>query len=176
MNVVRVSRFEFRECHASLDSGYGLFSRYNGQDPVNPEATRFGALSIRTCTSDTANRATAATSRSTNRTLASAPGLFARETERGKRAAMAAVMAAERALGHSPRDVSAENRGYDVESTVSAGDGGDRTRFLEVKGRIRGARTVTVSQNEILTAFNEPEGWILALFGERCPPCRPHGL
>ena len=91
----------------------------------------------------------------------SAPGVFARETKRVELAAMAAVMAAERDLGYLPRDVSGDNLGYDVESANPAGQG--KLRFLEVKGRIRGATAVTITRNEILIAFNEPEDWILAL-------------
>ncbi|NOK58909.1 MAG: macromolecule metabolism [Chloroflexi bacterium AL-W] len=89
-----------------------------------------------------------------------APSLFARETRRVEQAAMAAVMAAERRLGHTPRDVSADNCGYDIESR-DAHSG--RLRFIEVKGRIQGARTVTVTKNEILTALNQPDSWLLAL-------------
>ena len=36
-------------------------------------------------------------------------------------------------------------------------------RFIEVKGRAKGATTVTVSKNEILTALNKPEEFILAI-------------
>ena len=86
--------------------------------------------------------------------------LFARETAEVERIAMAAVMEAERRLGHEPRDVSAHKCGYDIESRV-AGDG--RLRFLEVKGRVAGAETVTVTRNEILTALNKPEEFILAV-------------
>ena len=74
--------------------------------------------------------------------------------------AMAAVMAAERALGHTPRDVSAERIGYDIESRES---GTGRLRFIEVKGRAEGADTVTVTRNEILTALNKPDAFILAV-------------
>ena len=94
----------------------------------------------------------------------SAPGLFARETKRVEEGAMAAVMTAERALGRYPQDVHTENRGYDIESLISgprADD--DRLLFIEVKGRIAGAETVTISKNEILTYFNKPEDWLLAL-------------
>jgi SNF2 family DNA or RNA helicase len=86
--------------------------------------------------------------------------LFARETKRVELAAMAAVMAAEHTLGFVPRDVSADKYGYDIESRVPA-EG--RLRFLEVKGRIQGATSVTVTKNEILTALNKPEAFILAL-------------
>jgi hypothetical protein len=74
--------------------------------------------------------------------------------------AMQMVMAAERKLGHDPRDVSGEKCGYDIESKVEA-DG--RLRFIEVKGRVAGALTVTVTRNEILTALNKPDDFILAV-------------
>jgi hypothetical protein len=74
-------------------------------------------------------------------------------------------MAAEEALGHDPRDVSADCLGYDIESRPR--DSG-HLRFLEVKGRAEGATTVTLTKNEILTALNKPESWILALV--RVPP------
>ena len=85
---------------------------------------------------------------------------FAADTERSERLAMAAVMEAERGLGFLPRDVSGEKRGYDVESAIP---GTGRLRFLEVKGRVAGAATVTVTKNEILTALNKPEDFILAI-------------
>ncbi len=74
--------------------------------------------------------------------------------------AMAAIMEVERRLGREPRDVSKENLGYDIESSTP-GEGS--LRFLEVKGRVEGAATVTVTRNEILTALNKPDGYILAL-------------
>ena len=36
-------------------------------------------------------------------------------------------------------------------------------RFIEVKGRIRGATTVTVTKNEILAGLNQPERFFLAI-------------
>jgi hypothetical protein len=91
---------------------------------------------------------------------AAAVPTFAHETAESERRAMEAVMAAERGLGYEPRDVSAENQGYDLESGVPQTG---RLRFLEVKGRVSGARTVTVTRNEILTALNKPDDFILAL-------------
>jgi hypothetical protein len=79
---------------------------------------------------------------------------------RVERLAMDAVLAAERALGYTPRDVSADNRGYDVESV---GPGTGQLRFIEVKGRVAGSRTVTITQNEIRTGLNKPDEFILAL-------------
>ena len=77
-----------------------------------------------------------------------------------ERLAMGAVMAAERTLGHEPRDVSAKRLGYDVESRER---GTGRLRFIEVKGRAEGADTVTVTRNEILTALNKPDAFVLAI-------------
>ena len=74
--------------------------------------------------------------------------------------AMQAVFAAELALGHSPRDVAAQNLGYDIESRDSHTG---RLRMIEVKGRAAGAETVTITRNEILTAMNRPDDFILAL-------------
>jgi hypothetical protein len=74
--------------------------------------------------------------------------------------AMEMVMEAERLLGNEPRDVSGEKCGYDVESKVEANG---KLRFIEVKGRVAGALTVTVTRNEILTALNKPDDFILAV-------------
>jgi superfamily II DNA or RNA helicase len=77
-----------------------------------------------------------------------------------EKAAMEAVMAEERAQGNDPRDVSAEKKGWDIESR----DG--RTghlRFIEVKGRHADARDVIVTKNEILASLNAPEAFHLAL-------------
>ncbi len=62
------------------------------------------------------------------------------ETER---LAMEAVMASERALGFVPRDVSAEKKGWDVESRDPKGG---HLRFLEVKGRQTGAREIILTK------------------------------
>ena len=88
------------------------------------------------------------------------PALFARQTQHVERLAMEAVLATERGLGREPRDVSDENLGYDVESKIP---GAGRLLFIEVKGRAAGATTVTITKNEILTALNKPDDFILAL-------------
>ena len=41
--------------------------------------------------------------------------------------------------------------------------GAGRLRFIEVKGRAKGAETVTVTRNEILTALNAPDAYVLAI-------------
>jgi len=74
--------------------------------------------------------------------------------------AMRAVMQTEIELGNAPRDVSAENLGYDIESRE--GKTG-QLRFIEVKGRSAGAETVTVTYNEIRALCNRPDTGILAL-------------
>ncbi len=89
------------------------------------------------------------------------PALYDKETRRVEQAAMAAVMAAERGLGFEPHDVSATKCGYDIESRQPTDSG--RLRFIEVKGRANGADTVTVSKNEILTALNKPDQFILTI-------------
>jgi SNF2 family DNA or RNA helicase len=93
---------------------------------------------------------------------APAPGEAASQEAREEveRLAMEAVIAAERALGFEPRDVSSLKCGYDVESRVS---GTGQLRMIEVKGRARGAGTVTVTRNEILVSLNKPDSFILAL-------------
>ncbi len=80
--------------------------------------------------------------------------------ERVEQLAMAAVMATERQLGYQPRDVSHEKCGYDIESRIPEQG---LLRFIEVKGRIAGADTVTVTKNEIITALNKPDSFILAI-------------
>ncbi len=87
--------------------------------------------------------------------------LHAKETRRVELSAMKAVMAVERELGFVPRDVSASNCGYDIESRDPTGE--TRLRFIEVKGRVQGADTVTITKNEILSALNKPEQYILTI-------------
>ena len=88
------------------------------------------------------------------------PATYAADTKESELRAVAAVMDAERRLGFLPKDVSAEKRGYDLESSIPCTG---RLRFIEVKGRAAGAKTVTVTKNETLTALNKPEEFILAI-------------
>ncbi len=80
-------------------------------------------------------------------------------------AGMRAAMAIERDLGYAPRDRSADNCGYDIESVVPDGLRGEgcALRMIEVKGRTAGSTTVTVSHNEVMCALNRPSAFILAL-------------
>ncbi|MFO0906455.1 MAG: helicase-related protein [Pirellulales bacterium] len=88
------------------------------------------------------------------------PPTFAQETDESELRAMQAVIDVERQLGFVPRDVSILDLGYDIESSIP---GTGLLRFIEVKGRARGAKTVTITRNEILTGLNKPESFILAI-------------
>ena len=70
------------------------------------------------------------------------------------------VMELERSLGFQPVDREYEKLGYDIESAVP---GSGKLRFIEVKGRVAGADTVTVTKNEILYSLNKPNDFILAI-------------
>ena len=102
-----------------------------------------------------------------NDTEAAAPGIFTLGDKKAvELAAMQAVMGVEKNLGYTPKDVSAAKCGYDVESHIPEALRTENTaslRFIEVKGRAKGADTVIVTKNEILTALNKPEEFILAL-------------
>ena len=74
--------------------------------------------------------------------------------------AMQAVMAAERALGNVPCDVSAENKGWDIESRTH---GTGHLRFIEVKGRHIDGDVVMLTKNELLAALNVADAFILAI-------------
>ena len=75
-------------------------------------------------------------------------------------AAMTAVIEAERALGNSPKDVSAQKVGYDI---ASYDPKTDHLRFIEVKGRIDGADSVMITRQEVITSLHEPDKFILAI-------------
>ena len=85
----------------------------------------------------------------------------AAERDRIDRLAVDAVLAAERALGRKPKEMDHFNPGYDVESTHDDEPG--RIRFIEVKGKTVGKKTVTVSATQIRYALNKPEDWVLAV-------------
>lgn len=74
--------------------------------------------------------------------------------------ARAVVMEAERRLGFDPVDRETEKLGYDIESRDP---GTGRLRFIEVKGRVSGAATITVTRNEVLYSLNKPDDYILAI-------------
>jgi superfamily II DNA or RNA helicase len=82
-----------------------------------------------------------------------------RDTKRIEAIAMAFVTRQERQAGREPVDVSAQNRGWDIESREPGG----ALRFIEVKGRKAGADTVCVTKNETLTCLNKRHNYYLAI-------------
>lgn len=91
--------------------------------------------------------------------------------------AMNAVRAAEEARGCRVVDVSAQKCGWDITSYAPAVDGKmPESRHIEVKGRIQGATTVTVTKNEIFESWNQGAKYHLAivLVGEDDSVDGPH--
>ena len=88
------------------------------------------------------------------------PDQFAHETAVIEAIAMRTIMEAERNLGYEPSDVSMQKCGYDIESRDPTTG---KLRFIEVKGRARGGENIIVTCNEILTALNKPDDFILAI-------------
>ncbi len=82
------------------------------------------------------------------------------DTQASAARARAAVIQTERRLGFEPTDREFEKLGYDIESRVP--DTG-ALRFIEVKGRVSSADDITVTRNEVLTALNKPDDFILAI-------------
>ena len=74
--------------------------------------------------------------------------------------ARAVIMDIERSMGFEPTDREFEKLGYDIESRIT---GTGKLRFIEVKGRVSGAPTITVTRNEILYSLNKPDDFILAI-------------
>jgi SNF2 family DNA or RNA helicase len=83
-----------------------------------------------------------------------------RDTQAAAAQARQVVMEIERRLGFEPVDREFEKLGYDIESRVP---GSGRLRFIEVKGRVSGSETITVTRNEILYSLNKPDDFILAI-------------
>ena len=79
--------------------------------------------------------------------------------------AMKVVMDVERSFGHKVTDVSKNNCGWDVTSCppITDGEASPDNRYIEVKGRVKGADTVTLSHNEICSAVNLKNKHILAI-------------
>ena len=65
----------------------------------------------------------------------------------------------ERGLGFEPVDQGGQQARYDIESRVP---GTAKLRFTEVKGRVSGADTITVTSNEIHYSPNKQDDFILA--------------
>ncbi|HEX3532531.1 MAG TPA: helicase-related protein [Thermoanaerobaculia bacterium] len=82
------------------------------------------------------------------------------DTQASAARARAIIMDIKRRLGFEPIDRELDKVGYDIESRVP---GTGKLRFIEVKGRISGAETITVTRNEILYSLNKPDDFILAM-------------
>jgi SNF2 family DNA or RNA helicase len=82
------------------------------------------------------------------------------DTQASAARARAIVMDVERRLGFEPTDRELEKLGYDIESRIP---GTGKLRFIEVKGRVSGAQSITVTRNEILYSLNKPDEFILAI-------------
>ena len=88
------------------------------------------------------------------------PDIIERLKERVERLAVDAVLQTEATLGRTAVEMPHNNPGYDILSKdPTTGD----IFFIEVKGRVADATTVTVTKNEILTGLNKPNQFILAL-------------
>ncbi|OFW22326.1 MAG: hypothetical protein A3H27_11770 [Acidobacteria bacterium RIFCSPLOWO2_02_FULL_59_13] len=78
--------------------------------------------------------------------------------------AMNTVRIAEESRGCRIVDVSAQKCGWDITSYPPAVDGKQpEARHIEVKGRVKGAATVTITRNEMLYALNQSEKFHLAI-------------
>ena len=78
--------------------------------------------------------------------------------------AMSAVRQAEESCGCRVVDVSAAKCGWDLTSYPPSLDGKQTDpRHIEVKGRVKGASTVTITRNEMLYAFNQGDKFVLAI-------------
>jgi len=78
--------------------------------------------------------------------------------------AMNAVRLAEEGRGCRVVDVSAQKCGWDITSYAPAVDGRlPESRHIEVKGRVKGATTVTVTKNEIFESWNQGIKYHLAI-------------
>lgn len=85
--------------------------------------------------------------------------LFAKQTDEVERRAVEAVIVAERALGRDPREMPRNNPGYDIQSVDQQG----RVFYIEVKGRIEGSDTFTITTNEVTFAQTQGDRHRLAL-------------
>jgi superfamily II DNA or RNA helicase len=92
--------------------------------------------------------------------LPAASAQVAVDTQAAAARARDIVMDVERKLGFAPVDRERDKLGYDIESAIP---GTGRLRFIEVKGRVGDADTVTVTKNEILYSLNKPDDFILAM-------------
>lgn len=84
----------------------------------------------------------------------------ANDTQGSAARAREIIMEVECRLGFEPVDREFEKLGRDIESRVP---GTGRLRLIEVKGKISGAPTITVTRSEILCSLNKSEDYILGI-------------
>ena len=78
--------------------------------------------------------------------------------------AMNAVRHVEESRGCRVVDVSAQKCGWDITSYPPSVDGKlPDARHIEVKGRVKGAATVTITRNEMLYALNQADKFLLSI-------------
>jgi SNF2 family DNA or RNA helicase len=91
---------------------------------------------------------------------ATSPASNTVDTQAAAARAREIIMEVERGLGFVPVDREVDKLGYDIESAIP---NTGRLRFIEVKGRVSGAATITVTRNEILYSLNKPDDFILGI-------------
>ncbi|MCZ7537988.1 MAG: DUF3883 domain-containing protein [Acidimicrobiia bacterium] len=79
--------------------------------------------------------------------------IHAADTTRTDKLAVAAVLAAEHALGRTAHEMPHNNKGYDIETKPAHGE----LIFIEVKGRVQGAAEFSITASEILCGLNNAE-------------------
>ncbi len=102
-----------------------------------------------------------------------------RRVDVNEKLAMDTVRRAEEACGCRVVDVSAQKCGWDLSSyPPSESFKQPDARHIEVKGRVVGANTVTITRNEMLYALNQADKFLLAivLVGESDTVDGPHYL
>ncbi len=87
------------------------------------------------------------------------PGPHALDPKIVERRAVDAVMAAEERLGRNATEMPPNNPGFDIKSITANGS----PLYVEVKGRVEGADTFVVTQNELRFAANVPDSYVLAM-------------
>lgn len=95
-----------------------------------------------------------------------APNISADPIARSRieRIAMDAVRELEESQGCHVVDVSADKCGWDLTSHPPLVDHKQpEPRHIEVKGRVKGAATITITRNEMLYAFNQGDKFVLAI-------------
>jgi hypothetical protein len=85
--------------------------------------------------------------------------MFAKNRKEVERRAVELALARERQLGHIPEEMPQNNRGFDIRSRHSNGE----ISYIEVKGRVQGADTFTITSSEVSFAQTQGGAHRLAL-------------